>query len=92
MELNIASNDFACGVGLFSTDFSDPMTPACVWHDKAYLKGSVEQESLSRKQVDKIFYDKMKDIAGENPLKQLQANIYYKLVRAFGWLFWEGKK
>ena len=80
-----------CGVGPLTTSKEDIFYPACVWHDKAYTRGSKYQEYMSRGDVDDIFLSKMLDIAEDNATKTAKAFLYYGLVRIFGGIFWEGK-
>lgn len=82
-----------CGIkDILATDSSDPFHKACVTHDKAYEKGSVMQKMSSRKQADDIFLAQCLEIAGSCwPLK-VKAYVYYGIIRAVGWLYWEGKR
>ena len=82
----------ACGIQPFVTGTKDPLHKACLWHDKAYLRGSKEQIIFSRKEVDDIFLGKMLKLAGDSLIKKAQSYVYYGLVRLFGWMFWEGRR
>jgi len=79
------------GCGIYPFIFRGWMLPACEWHDTAYQEGSWAQGLLTRKHVDLAFYGQLLELAGDNRLKQLAAWGAYRIVRAAGWLWWEGK-
>ncbi len=67
---------------------------ACKWHDEAYTKGSTQQRFVSREEVDKAFLNQLLNAANGAkyaPLRRLQAYTFYRIVRLFGGLWWEGK-
>ena len=88
--MKIKQSEHLCGVYPFQTNNKDNFTKACIWHDLAYIEGSIEQKIFSRKEVDQIFLKQMLELAGESKLKKVKAYTYYGLVRTFGWPFWEG--
>lgn len=83
-----------CGYLWFNTDFlfglfgkTDPLRAACVLHDKLYERN----HGLSRKQVDKLFWDATQKIIeekGGSVWLQMQARVYYGIVRSFGYFVW----
>ena len=81
----------ACGVWPFTTGPNDPMLNACAWHDKAYEEGSWYQEHMTRREVDQMFLSQMLIIAKDSKTLKLRAYTYYAVVRALGWMFWEGE-
>lgn len=81
-----------CGYGWLSLPTDSVFTPACEWHDSAYLEGSLHEQRYSRKQIDKTLRNQFLQIAGDNKFLRAQAHIMYALTRAFGWLFWEGRR
>jgi len=89
--MNIKQNQHLCGVHPFETSETDPLTPACRWHDLAYIEGSIQQKIFSRKEVDEIFLKQMIELAGESKFQKIKAYTYYALVRLLGAVFWEGK-
>jgi len=81
----------ACGVWPFvlsKTRFLD----ACEWHDQTYLKGSWAQANLTRAEVDRRFLEYMKLRTKGSTFHTTRAYLLYGIARAFGGLFWEGKK
>jgi hypothetical protein len=81
-----------CGYGKLSLPTDSVFTSACGWHDETYLKGSLWQTRYSRKLIDETLRDQFLHIAGDNGFLRAQAHIMYAITRAFGWLFWEGKR
>ena len=74
--------------------FSPDIVPeSCKQHDKDYSKDS----ELSRKEADDRFLENMKkELAEKNPdmpkwVRDSIANTYYKAVREFGHIHYEGK-
>lgn len=65
---------------------------ACEWHDQTYTKESWAQKNLSRYEVDAWFKRQMLFIAGDSPLRKLQAHAFYCIVRLVGHLWWEGER
>lgn len=64
---------------------------ACSWHDAAYSRGSWHEFNLTRARVDRAFLEQMLQIAEGNPLAVARAYIYFGVVRAFGWAWWESQ-
>jgi hypothetical protein len=73
---------YHCGVNKFmplwlrkilSTHFNS----ACYLHDQDHNSG------VDMEQADKVFLERMQEIAGWNPLLRLQARLYYMAVRAY---------
>lgn len=81
-----------CGYGWLSLKDDSIFTESCGWHDLAYLKNSRHQKLYSRKVVDRALRDQFLQVAGSNRFLRGQAHVMYALTRAFGWLFWEGKR
>lgn len=82
-----------CGIWPFITGANDPLIPACSWHDSAYMKNSSQQQmGLTRKQIDDCFLRQMLLIAGSCSGLKLRAQMYYRIVRLLGSLWWEGKE
>lgn len=80
-----------CGIWPFLLEggyFDD----ACRWHDAAYLDGSFHQRNMGRAEVDLWFYKQMREIAGRNVIRRLQAAVYFSLAKLFGGRYWEGKR
>ena len=70
-------------MSLLSTDH--PFQPACVWHDRQY---DFLKPGQSTAAIDKIFYQKMLNIAGDNLWLGLQAKVFYQLARRYGQARW----
>ena len=70
------------------------MTPACAWHDEAYINNKLHGGEKLRREMDQAFYKKMLKIADKkkSAILNLQAKIYYLLARGFGWIPWYFKK
>lgn len=64
----------------------------CRWHDLAYIKGSWHQLNMTRKQVDEHFLRMMLEDAQGNIPKRVASYVMYGVVRAVGWMWWEGKR
>jgi len=79
------------GCGIFPVLIKDKcMGPACEWHDAAYTQGSWHQKHMTRAEVDRWFLQLMLQCA-ENGFQRARAQIYYRIVRAVGGVFREGK-
>lgn len=81
--------------GIFPLAFGGWAAPACKWHDQAYIKGSSQQESLTREQIDKQFYLQLKELAERGRFKLgklIMASVMYRVVRLFGGNWWEGER
>ncbi len=78
------------GCGIFPFIFHGWMDPACQWHDAAYTEGSWHQQNMTRKEVDDHFLEQCLYLADGVPHKVMQAYLCYEVVRALGWLWWEG--
>ena len=86
-----------CGISkIWLTSAHDPFVPACAWHDQAYIKGSKEQEEMTRKETDKAFLGWMLDIARSAPKWSrwlgFRAYVFYGITRLVGGWYWEGRK
>jgi hypothetical protein len=81
-----------CGISrIWQTSKKDPFKPACDLHDDFYEEGSDAQKVLTRKEADEIFLKHMMHIASGSVYLYAKAHIYYFLVRALAWQWWEGK-
>ena len=61
---------------------------AAEWHDIQYELKSAGKQSMSRKEVDREFYRRCLEIAGDNKMLRAQAKFFYGIVRGVGWIFW----
>lgn len=87
-----------CGYFWLATDWifrlfrsKDPYERACALHDELFE----DSQGLTRKQVDRAFYDAMQAIweRHDKPkLMWLQMQIYYGIVRSLGGLFWNKRQ
>lgn len=84
-------DDTHTGCGIYPLIFHGWMEPACEWHDGAYTEGSWQENHLTRLQVDDEFFRMCMLLADGDCVKEAQALACYKIVRAVGWIFWEGK-
>lgn len=91
------SDDKDCGCGIskiWFTGSKDPLLAACLWHDIAYTRNSFQQRSgWNRARVDNEFLRQMLAIAAAHLSATMKARayVYYGIVRAVGWRWWEGK-
>lgn len=79
------------GCGIYPFIFKSWMTPACEWHDGAYTEGSWHQHHMTRLQVDDHFFEMLMLMADGDCVKEVEALAAYKVVRALGWIWWEGE-
>lgn len=77
-----------CGIGILSTDESDPFARMCVIHDQAFILKEQGQETMSRREVDKRFLRAMLIRAGDSTGLKLRAYLYYGIARLLGHPFW----
>jgi len=87
-------DDQYCGCGLswlWALPENHIFTMACQKHDDAYIKGSEEQKTKTRKEVDQQLLTEMLAVASSKKLKIL-AYFFYGVVRVVGGKFWEAKK
>ena len=85
----VADKKDRCGVGLLSSDASDPFIDACKWHDRAYVDKENKISILSRKQVDEQFLKQMLLIASGRKRLVIKAYAYYYAARLFGGYLWK---
>jgi hypothetical protein len=55
----MTKSNYGCGVGLLKTSEKDPFYAECIAHDMNYELNHKGQQLLTRKEVDKLFYDGM---------------------------------
>jgi len=79
-----------CGVGFASLPASHPLTDACRRHDYAYSSPTY-QLFHTRKEADDFLYLQIK-MVGKGHWYRILATPFYRLVRTFGWKFWENEK
>lgn len=85
----LTENDSLCGIGLLATGVDDPFRNCCAWHDRAYeMRSFFEERGWDRKKIDDYFRSLMYKRAGSNKELFYRANIYYKIVRMLGWIFY----
>ena len=77
-----------CGVWPLCTGLDDPFLPACIWHDQQYVLKEQGEQTRSRADVDREFYGRCLDIAGDNRALRLRAYTFWAIVRSIGWMFW----
>lgn len=64
---------------------------ACDWHDAAYTIKSWQEGHMTRAEVDAWFHGQMLRKASGNPLRLIQAHMFFGIARALGFFWWEGK-
>lgn len=80
-----------CGVNVAKWR-NTPFKTACEWHDRAYSKNSFFQRNgWTRKEVDDWFYRQILMLSN-GALDRMRAHLFYGIVRAVGWMYWEGKR
>lgn len=83
--------NYRMGYGLLSVS-DKRFKPAMYFHDWAYRAGSDAQlTGMTRKEIDDRFLEMMLSAASDDWVARRRAWFYYRVVRAFGGLFWEGK-
>lgn len=79
-EQKTCGDDYLCGVSIFHTGPGDVFVSCCIGHDIAYDTLGCE----STKEIDQIFLDCMRFIAGSSKRRKLQMWCYYCLARGYG--------
>lgn len=76
-----------CGLWPFVTGPWDPFLPCCIAHDAAYIAHE-EGDDTPRLTVDRQFYACCLGVANGTCSLKLRALLYYRAVRALGWIVW----
>ncbi len=82
-----------CGVSrIWATPADDFFAEACKLHDDAYIQGSIEQQTMTRKEVDRELLHNMLVAARSSWALKVRAYLFYGLTRCLGGKLWEGKR
>ena len=81
--------------GISKLGFRGWALSACEFHDKSYTTNSWSQLNLSRKEIDDVFLSHLLLLSKSGtfkPGKVVASYAMYGVVRALGWLWWEGER
>lgn len=82
------------GCGIYPLIFRGWPKNSCNWHDDAYTRNSSQQKYLTRAQVDKALLEQLLNTThgtSYSVAKTIAAYAMYAVVRAVGWIWWEGR-